>query len=497
MPTATRRAPKPRRAPDAGARVVRFGERYVRHFKGEYAGQPFILEPWQRNDIIAPIFNTVDRYGYRTIREALIGIARGNGKSPIALLISLYMLYADGEYGAENYALAADKDQARIVFNYGKAVVEASPILRAASKIYKDAIEVPETGSVFKVRSSLAGLAHGYMPHCVSVDEYHIHKTADLYEAMQSALHKRRQPLIVTITTAGHDRNSPLWHLYQRGLEGNDPSFFMKWYQAPDGCSLKDTKAMREANPGRWVRIAALRRQSKAMPEGAYRRLHLNQWTDQHESWLPIEEWIACGDALPVPLDAPVYVAVDAAPKKDSTAVIVVWRTEDGHHHWYRRAFRADRVMGYLDYLEVEDYIRQLCLTYSVRRIAFDPFTMMRSMITLHEEGLPVEEYPQNDARMVPASQTLWDLVQERRLHHDGSAELEREARNVAAKETARGWRIHKLQSGGTIDSIVAGAIGSHLAEQDAQHGRGLYVYSLGSEDEYDDDELDDDEDDL
>lgn len=483
---------------EPGARVAAFAARYQRHSRGASAGEPFVLERWQRTEIIDPLFGTLDRRGCRIFREALIGMGRGNGKSPLGSLIANYGLFAEGVYGAECYALAASKEQARIVFGEAKASILSSPMLAASSKVYRDAIEVPETGSVFRVLSSLAGLAHGLIPYVTVVDELHAHRTLDLYEAIQSALHKLPNSLLVAITTAGPRYRgrepTPLWQLYQRAVEGLDPRLFFRWWAGPDGCSPLDAKAIRAANPLSTVKIADVRAQAKAMlpgREATYRQLHLNQFFEGTATWIDMSLWDACAGRPLIPVDAPVYIAVDAAPKKDTTAVVVVHRDpETGRHRWWRRRFTADRIMGYLDFVEVEEYLRECCRTWDVRRIAFDPFTMMRSMIELAGEGLPVEEFPQNDARMVPASQTLYDLIQEARLEHDGTDELRAEAAGAVAVETARGWRLHKLRSSVAIDGLVAGAMASHLAELDAQHGRGLTVYV--DDDDLDDDDLDD-----
>jgi phage terminase large subunit-like protein len=472
-------------------RVDRFFSLHLRHLKGQFAGQPFVLEPWQRDEIVYPLFGSVDPRGYRTYREALVGVARGDGKSPFGAGIGLYGTFADDEPGAECYALAASKDQARVVFGTAAAMVRASPMLDAMARVYRDVIEVPETGSIFRVLAADAGLAHGLIPHICTIDELHVHKNPDLYEAIQSALHKRRHPLLFGMSTAGFDRTTLLWRLFERGLAGDDPRFFFRWWAGPDGCAASDTKAMRAANPASWITIRSLQAQRRSMPEAIFRRLHLNQWTTSEATWIPMPLWDACAGKPSIPVDAPVFIGVDAAPKKDTTAVVIVYRDDHGVHHWKVHIFRADRAMGYLDFLEVEDLLRELCMTYDVRRILFDPFTMMRSMITLAEEGLPVEEYPQNDARMVPASQTLYDLVLEARVRHGGDPVLRAQAAVAAARETSRGWRLQKLRSASAIDSIVAGAMASHIAEQEATLSGGSTVFSF-DEDELDD--LDDDE---
>lgn len=477
---------------DLGARsakrVTNFCGLHVRHLKGPLAGEPFQLERWQENDITRPIFGTLDKDGRRTYREALIGIARKNGKSLLASGIALYGLFADGwwtpsgdwrpEWGAEVFSVAGSKDQARIVFGTARDIVLGSPMLRASCKVYRDAIEVPERASVYRVLSSDARLAHGYNPSVAILDELHVHRNGELYEALKTGGGARTQPLLISITTAGWDRNSIAYRLYEAGKAGRDPRMWFRWWEAPPGCKPTDAKAIRAANPGRWVTAEFLRSQylSGGIPEAVYRRLHLNQWTGHAARWIPMDLWDACGAKPKIPAGGDVWIGVDAAPKRDTTAVVVVHRDDRGTHHIRGFVFEADRTMGYLDFDAVEMLLRDLCTDYNVRRILVDPYVMMRSMLDLAEEGLPIEEFPQNDSMMVPASQTLYDLVLEARIRHGNDRTLREQADVAAIKETPRGWRLHKLKSSLPIDSVVATAMACHIAEQDSHREAGATI---------------------
>lgn len=473
MPASSKaRQPAPARAA-GGERVARFFGRHLRHLKGRWAGEPFLLERWQQAEIVDPLFGTFDKAGLRRYREALIGLPRKNGKSEIASGLALYLLVADGEFGAEVYSLAGSRAQARIVFGNARDMVLASPMLRAMCRVYRDAIEVGETASVYRVLSADSRLAHGYNPHAAIVDELHVHPNADLYQAMTTGTGARRQPLILSITTAGHQRATIAHQLYEKGRTAKDPRFFFRWWEAPAGCRLDDTKAWRKANPASWITIDFLRGQMRApgMHESVFRRLHLNQWVGSERLWIPQDVWDANGGRPTLAPGDTVWVGVDAAPKRDTTAVVVDRRDADGVHHIVARVWEADRQMGYLDFAEVEDFLRGLCFDYDVKRILVDPYVMMRSMVLLRDEGLPVEEFPQGDARMVPASQTLYDLALEGRLRHGNDLDMRRQAGNAAVRQTSRGWRLHKLKSSGTIDSIVALAMVAHTAEQDSSTG--------------------------
>jgi phage terminase large subunit-like protein len=465
---------------DRAARVERFFGRHLRHMKGRWAGQPFTLETWQRDDIIRPLFGTIDPRGRRRYREALIGLPRKNGKSEIAAGIAIYGLVSDGEFGAEVYSLAGDRKQASIVFATASAMIRASPILSSACKVYRSVIEVPETGAIYRALSADADLQHGLNPSIAVIDEYHVHKSSEQYEAMRTGTAARAQPLIATITTAGPARSGPAWDLYLRAKAGRDPRLFFYWRGADDEDDSADRKVWRKANPASWVTLEFLADQRRSLPAEVFERLHLNRWpTGGAGGWLPSGAWEACGDDPLVDPELPCIIAVDAAPKRDKTAVVLVQRDADGVHHALCWSFQADPDLGYFDFEIIEQLLRDLAQDFFVTRIAFDPYAMMRSMMMLAAEGLPVEEFPQGHARMVPASMGLHEIIVQRRLRHGGSPDLTEGVLGSRIRETSFGWRLDKLSSwkaGYSNDAAVALAMATHLAEQEAAESGGPTV---------------------
>lgn len=455
------------------ARAVRaetFFARHLKHMKGRWAGQPFLLEPWQRDNIIYPLMGTLRPDGRRLYTEADFEIARKNGKSELGAGLALYGLVADGEYGAEIYSVAGSKEQARIVFKVAASMVKASPLLSNACKVYRDVIEVPETGSIYRALASDADLAHGYNPHMAIIDELHVHPDAELYEAIRTGTAARLQPLIVSITTPGAEKKGIAWDVHERALSGKDPHLFHYFQSAPEGCKVDDRTAWKAANPASWITEEYLESQMRSLPEPVFRRLHLGQWYEQgaNMNWVPRENWSA-GDSVPVfDVNLPCVIGVDAASRRDTTAVCLLQRDAEGIHNAKFWLFESDRQMGYLDYSVVEDLIRDLCSTYWVARLAFDPFQMVRTQQILASEGLPAETFPQNDARMVPASQNLYDIVMSGRLRHGGVEEITAQVMAAGIRETARGWRLEKKKSSAPIDAVIALAIAAQLAEFEA-----------------------------
>lgn len=483
-----RRAPvtRPRPVLRPSDRVARFFSRHLTHRKGEWRGRPLVLDRWQLEEIVRPVYDTLrPSRGFlvRRHREALFGIPKKNAKTTVCAGLGAYGLFADGylearsglwvpEPGAEVYNVAGSKDQARVLFSIASEMIEGSPYLRAASRIFRDAIEVRETGGVWRVLAADARLAHAPNPSTVVIDEIWVHRSPELYEAFASAGAARRQPLVIIITTAGFDRGSIAWRLYQRGRRGRDPRFYFRWWAAPDGAPLDDARAWRKANPASWVTRdylrGELRRARELGLEAQFRRFHLNQWTGTEEQALSMSLWDSCEAKPRIPDGASVIVAVDSAPKRDTTAIVIDHRDQDGRHHIRTSFMRADPDTGYLDYEALEETLRELPRRYDVRRILVDRYNMVRSMLMLRAEGLPIEEFPQSSERMTVASLNLYELLIGRRIHHGGNQELREHADNAAKLENFRGWRFTRKRGGGPIDGIEALAMAALIAEQDA-----------------------------
>ncbi len=480
-------------------RIERFFRKRLVHVKAPFEGRPFVLADWQLRDIrgiydrlkVIRHPETREELLVREVHEALVGVAKKNGKTSEAAGLGLYHLTADGyhrreqgswiwtlEGGAEVYNIAASKDQAKVLFQIGKQMVLRDPLLRTMCRPYRDAIEVLETGAVWRVLAADARLAHGPNPSVAIIDEIWAHRDPELYEAFASAGAARAQPLVIVITTAGWDQTSIGYALYKAGRRwerSKRPArdYYFAWHQAPEGSRIDDPKAWRQANPSKWVTSSYLKGELKRARERGlelqFKRWHLNQWTTTKEIAIPIEAWDACAGRPKIPKDAEVVVGVDTAPKRDSTGIIVAHRDGAGVHHWRGRKFVADPETGYLDYDALEQAIRDVCRRYQVRRVLVDPYNMTRSMLLLADEGIPIEEFPQGDARMVPASMNLYELVMAGRLRHGGDQELRECVLAAAKKLTERGWRLHKRTSSGVIDKLVAGVMASYELERGEQ----------------------------
>jgi hypothetical protein len=200
--------------------------RLLRHTKGDFAGKPFVLMPWQKYDVVMPLFGWCQSSGIRRYSNGYIEIPKKNGKSTLCSGISLYMLIGDGEAGAEVYNVAADRRQATIVFRESMRMAKACPYINNLLR-YRDSIkriDMDETNGEYEALSSDVATKEGMNISGIIFDELHAQKNRDLFDTLLYGGAARVQPLFLSITTAGrYDPLSIGWEQHEyarRVLEG-------------------------------------------------------------------------------------------------------------------------------------------------------------------------------------------------------------------------------------------------------------------------------------
>jgi phage terminase large subunit-like protein len=181
---------------------------YLKHSKGEWAGQSFKLEPWQQF-IVWAIFGWVKKDGLRRFKSAYLEVPRKNGKSTLGAGVGLKLAFADNEPGAEVFSAATKKDQAIIVHGEATRMVKASPDLADIIQVYKNSLSRPEKAQKYEPLGADEDTLDGLNVHAAIVDELHAHKTRGVYDLMETGTSARRQPLTFAITTAGPIRPTP------------------------------------------------------------------------------------------------------------------------------------------------------------------------------------------------------------------------------------------------------------------------------------------------
>jgi phage terminase large subunit-like protein len=445
-----------------GAQVADFAATFLHVSKGVRAGQPLLLTQWQL-DLLDSLYERRPD-GLLRYRRSLIGLARKNGKSLLGSLCGLHALI-EGEPGAEVYSAAGDRQQARVVFNEAKWQVTQSPALSGVCKVYRDVIEVPSTGAIYRVLSSDAKLQQGLNPSFVCFDELHVQRDSELWDALTLGSGARKDPMIVAITTAGYDFDTICGRLYNYGkrvIAGDqaDERFGFFWWEAPERCDISDRDAWAAANPNLAEGLLDLEDMEVSMNQTAeipYRRYRLNQWVRQEDSpWLPMGGWEQCQSELGLDAELPAFVGIDMALKHDSIAVVVA-QPREGRIVVRAKIWHPDAHA--MDVAAVEAYLRELHLAFNVREFAYDPAFFQRTAEVLADDGLPMVEFPQSAQRMVPAIGTLYESIVGQVLAHDGDPMFTDQVLSAVPRQTDAGLRLSKGKSKRKIDAAIACAI--------------------------------------
>jgi phage terminase large subunit-like protein len=455
--------------------VVEFVEAYGRITKDSVAGKaggPLILRPWQKM-LLEHLFAWDD--DGLSHRISLVGMPRKNGKSALGSVLGLYSLIL-GPRGAEVYSVAAEKEQARIVFQDAKRTVEASPELSAITKLYRDAIELPSFNSVYRVLSAESVTKEGLNPTTVIFDELHAQPDRELFDVFSLAMGSRgKLASLIAITTAGvrsdrSGRDGIAFNLYQYGQkiargEEKDDTFFMAWWESEGDHRLRET--WDEANPGFGDLNAESDFESaiRRTPEAEFRIKRCNQWVSSVDTWLPAGSWDECAGEVTLTDDDEIVLGFDGSYNGDASVIVgaVVPKVEgDPVKVFLVKAWEKDLEHDpddwRVDIGEVEDTVIDFCAKHRVREIACDPFRWQRSMEVLENKGLPVVSFPQSPQRMIKACARFYDAVADGKLVHDGDPLLSRHIGNTAVKLTPAGPHIKKENpnSPRKIDAAVA-----------------------------------------
>lgn len=475
-----------------GHRVIRWVESYCVVPDGPEIGQPFIIPDFWKRIILD--WYEVDEAGRRRYSQGLIGIAKKNIKTSIAAALSLWELAGSEDPAALVLSAAATEEQgANLLYGSAKTIATKSPHLKDALNAMRSEIQVPsQPRARLKNLTSRAGSNDGANARAVFCDELHEWTGAagrQLFAVLEGALTSRPDATLLAITTAGYDEDSICYDKYEYGKkvqagEIDDPRFYFRWFEAPAGCDYKDRKYWSIPNPllGITVHESVLEDRILRDPESVFRRYHLNQWVAGEDIWISAAQWDACKDAtLDLDESLPLHVGIDVGIRHDSSAVVaaqwqpdkqrIVIRAKVWENPYAREHSLHDTWSLRIEL--VEAYLRELRerFPYPAAEIDdepqpgpefnYDPAFFERSAQLLSGEGLCMVEFPQTDARMLPASQALYDAVVEGKLAHDGDEVLRRHALSATADQKYRGWRLSKPKgSPRKIDAAIAAAIG-------------------------------------
>lgn len=504
---------------DLANRCVSFIETQCVHMKGELAGETLVLEDFQK-EFVQELLGWKDRDGLRKYLEAFLFMPRKNAKTTLIAGLALIGLFLDNEPGAEIYCAAADREQAKIIFSVMRHMVESNPEMSRRADCFRDTIVLKEDKSFIKALSAEAYTKHGFNGHWIIIDETHTQPNRELYDVLTTSVGSRRQPLIINLTTAGNDKQSFCFKLYDRACKVRDgvledERFLPVIYEANEEDDPFDPETWKKSNPGLGVTVRYDYIERKALLAKAdpsfyntFLQLHLNRWVNSDSAWITPEDFQKCNLAL-IDVSAlegrECYGGLDLASTEDTTAfvlefpddetgisTVLVWcwvpmakaeiATKKNEYD-YLTAIRNGDIIGVpgnvTDYNFVKKTIRQCAETFDVRGINVDRWNSSQMIIDLIDEGLPMNRFGQGYGSMSQPTKELGKSIISQKVNHGGHAVLAWQMSNTVLQyDAAENVKPAKDKSKGRIDVIVAWVMARAAFMQRNEGGPGNSIYN-------------------
>jgi phage terminase large subunit-like protein len=487
----------------AARRVPLFFAAFLRHSKGEWGGQPFMLRPWQQF-IVANLFGWKRKdTGLRRFSLAYIEVPKKNGKSTFCAGIGLYMLVCDNEPGAEIYVFAVKKDQAKLIFDEATRMWEASPSLQKRVGKFRNNLHVRSTNSKFEPISSESDSNDGLNPSCGIGDEIHRHPNHDLFNMLTASGAARRQQLMIGITTAGTDRQSFCYSQHDQAvqilngvIENNSTFAFVACLDQDEEGDWKsrweDEREWRKANPNfgysvnvEKLRAAALDAKQQPSLLNDFLRYHLNVWTSQVTRPISPEKWAACSGLSSAGVNAgesaseilarwraeligcSCYGGLDFSSTLDLSSAAFFfprsirnpqprvlsfnWVPEESirerskkdrvpYDVWERQSFLFATPGEVIDYDAIRKFIQDFAQDYSIIEIGYDRWNATQIVTQLQEQdGIPMVQIGQGFLGMSAATKEFQKMVTGAQFAHGNNPVLTWAADNLVIAKDPAG----------------------------------------------------------
>jgi phage terminase large subunit-like protein len=481
-------------------RMLRFAD-LLRHPKADGPDRRPLRSRWQRR-IIERIYGPSTDDGRRQVSTVFMLLPRGARKTTLASVLALgHTIGPEQRPGGQAISAASDRAQARLAFDEAADMIRADSRLVAATRIRdtKNRIEHIRSRGSYVATSADGDASHGRTPAFILADELHVWRGFSLWNALKTGASKTPGSLTVIITTAGERTEGICWDLFQYALRceqdpARDPSFLPILFQADAKAQWDDEDVWHAVNPGLsegFPDLDELRAEARIARElprlrEAFKQTHLNIWADGS-----VAGWIemAVYDEAAAPIDPedleerPCWIGVDMSKSYDLTAIAAAFPDGDGGFDiltwcflpeaafkrrceelpdvpW--RQWQADGdltiIPGELiDDDVIEAKLRELCATFDVREIAFDPKFAAKLMGNLIADDLPAVECPQKPVVMGPFYNELQKAIIGRRFRHGGHPVLRWCVQNAVPIYGDTGLPyLSKRKSTQAIDALVA-----------------------------------------
>lgn len=512
---------------------IEFFRKCLTHTVGQYAGKPFDPLPWQQF-ILWNLYGFHLHDGRRRFNYTYISVARKQGKTTLMAGMALAAMILDDEMSAEIYSAATKRDQSRIVFDEARRMVLSSPLLKKYLSAGRHEITAKKTFGRFTYLSSDANTLDGTNPHLAIIDEYHGHPNDEVANVIRSGMQARKNPLHLTITTAGLNKNVPCFKLHQtcreilRGIK-SDPAQFAIMYELDESDENEWTNpaVWPKSNPslGHTITESALAKQcTQAVNLGGtseieFRTKHLNVWTSSAKTWIPDRFWLECASDLEP--TGPCFGGMDLASVSDLTTLVLLWPMANcvvvRGWYWlprdtYESCLASNPGHIFREFAQLPNFILtegnatnydairrlvsgsyildgrmehdpdNLMQRHNIQKIAFDRYNSTQIAIHLVDDGVPIAPFGQGFVSMSPGTKQFEILVRSGQLAHNNDPVLRWCLQNVNLKtDPAGNIKPDKSKSSAKIDPIVAAcmAVGEHLRAEPGLDPDSFKIISL------------------
>jgi phage terminase large subunit-like protein len=463
---------------------------------GDYAGKPFELELWQEA-MLRLIF---DPEGIPRYRYVLIGLPRKNGKTELIAAVVCYLIFGTGIRAQNIYSGSGDAEQAGLIHKAAAAMIQQNEELSGVAHVYKGNVKrilFEPMGTEYKALSSEAYSKFGLRPSVNLYDEVHVFPNRELHSALETAFGATKRPFTIYITTAGWDRTSLCWELWQRAREAmrdpaSDPKFLGILYEFKEDDDWTDEATWHQINPGlgKFRSLENLREDfQKAVRfpayENEFRQFYLNQWTEQAQRWISVDSWNACADCLgdlDIPFGTPCYAGFDHGVTGDMSAFWLAWpinggvkvagrcwvpkdgkwrdelRNKDRYELWHKTGKLRFTPGNAMDEEQIRKEIAEFNEHTPIISLFADRAYCTGMLNWLFNECMiPVKGIPQGSVTLNEACVALEEMVLAREIEHGGNPILDWAMANASVKRNSTGL-IHPDKSSATerIDALSA-----------------------------------------
>lgn len=475
--------------------VLDFIENALTFVEAEWAGKLIVLEDWQKA-VIANAIGWFNPDGTRRYHTVYLTCGRKNGKTMLIAMLMLALSILDPEPGACNYSVAREVEQAAIIFRDMRKMIEQNEVLDSETKIYRGYRSIEfANGNIFKALTSEGKSKHGLSIHLLAVDELHCIDDRELLDALTTAQGARKNYMIIYTTTAGvFDPTSLVWETYQDACEirdgiAVDKSWLPIIYEVPLEDAWDDPTVWHKANPNMGVSFQRSFLESKckeaqrsAVKQNKFRRLYLNQFTEQACRWLDMEAWRACGGEATDEGGLDWYGGLDMSMNTDLSCFTLTARGRDGKIHvytfpfipkervvpkeqedkapfstWVREGFLHTTEGKCIDHGAVRRFINDLGKRFHIVQIAADRWNSAQIITELQGDGFQMVDFGQGYQDMDPPAKWLERLILMEELRHSNHPVLNWSASNVAVEISGTEQiKPSKAKSTKRIDPIVS-----------------------------------------